>query len=125
MHRVRFFDYMPSAIRDMEFNSRTQRLAVARANGAVEIVHFADNYFQEKVPAHLSGSGGLQAGYLCVAFYSCAVFSLGFMLIESVAMTLQSNNSCRGHTVRRVARSVTQKQPNSNSKPAQNPPNRV
>ncbi|MEQ2233507.1 hypothetical protein ILYODFUR_022547, partial [Ilyodon furcidens] len=49
VHRVRFFDYMPSAIRAMAFNSHTERLAVARADGAVEIFHFADNYFQEKV----------------------------------------------------------------------------
>lgn len=49
VHRVRFFDYMPSAIRAMAFNAGTQRLAVARADGAVEIFNFADNYFQEKV----------------------------------------------------------------------------
>lgn len=49
MHRVRFFDYMPSAIRAMAFNSRTERLAVARADGAVEIFNFADRHFQEKV----------------------------------------------------------------------------
>lgn len=49
VHRVRFFDYMPSAIRTMAFNSRTERLALARADGAVEIFHFADRYFQEKV----------------------------------------------------------------------------
>uniref|UniRef100_A0A8C7ZF61 UTP4 small subunit processome component n=1 Tax=Oryzias sinensis TaxID=183150 RepID=A0A8C7ZF61_9TELE len=49
VHRVRFFDYMPSAIRAMAFNGSTQRLAVARGDGAVEIFNFADNYFQEKV----------------------------------------------------------------------------
>lgn len=49
VHRVRFFDYMPSAIRTMAFNSRTERLALARSDGAVEIFHFADRYFQEKV----------------------------------------------------------------------------
>lgn len=49
VHRVRFFDYMPSAIRTVTFNSRTERLAVARTDGAVEIFHFADRYFQEKV----------------------------------------------------------------------------
>lgn len=49
MHRVRFFDYMPSAIRTMAFNSRTERLAVGRADGAVEIFNFTDRHFQEKV----------------------------------------------------------------------------
>lgn len=49
VHRVRFFEYMPGAIRTMAFNSRTERLAVARADGAVEIFNFSDRYFQEKV----------------------------------------------------------------------------
>lgn len=49
VHRVRFFDYMPSAIRAMAFNPRTERLAVAREDGALEIFNFSDHYFQEKV----------------------------------------------------------------------------
>lgn len=58
VHRVRFFDYMPSAIRAMAFNSHTERLALARADGALEIFNFADRYFQEKVinqkwPSHM------------------------------------------------------------------------
>lgn len=60
VHRVRFFDYMPSAIRAMAFNSRTERLALSRADGALEIFNFADRYFQEKVinqkwPSHMHG----------------------------------------------------------------------
>lgn len=53
VHRVRFFDYMPSAIRAMAFNVRAERLAVARADGTVEIFNFADNCFQEKVRARM------------------------------------------------------------------------
>lgn len=49
VHRVRFFDFMPSAIRAMAFNGSSERLAVARTDGAVELFNFADNYFQEKV----------------------------------------------------------------------------
>lgn len=49
VHRVRFFDYMPSAIRTMVLNRCNERLAVARANGAVEIFNFTDRHFQEKV----------------------------------------------------------------------------
>ncbi|XP_037538529.1 U3 small nucleolar RNA-associated protein 4 homolog [Nematolebias whitei] len=49
VHRVRFFDYMPSAIRALAFCRHTERLAAARADGSVEIFNFADNYFQEKV----------------------------------------------------------------------------
>lgn len=52
VHRVRFFDYMPSAIRAMAFNPRTERLAVAREDGALELFNFSDHYFQEKVRQH-------------------------------------------------------------------------
>lgn len=62
VHRVRFFDYMPSAIRTMAFNSRTERLAVARADGAVEIFNFTDRHFQEKV---IPGRDGRAAEALC------------------------------------------------------------
>lgn len=62
VHRVRFFDYMPSAIRAMAFNSHMERLAVARADGSVEIFNFADNYFQEKV---IPGQDGRAIEALC------------------------------------------------------------
>ncbi|XP_075998606.1 U3 small nucleolar RNA-associated protein 4 homolog [Genypterus blacodes] len=48
-HRVRFFDYMPSAITAMAYNHDTERVALARASGAVDVFNAADNYFQEKV----------------------------------------------------------------------------
>ncbi|XP_034541161.1 U3 small nucleolar RNA-associated protein 4 homolog [Notolabrus celidotus] len=62
VHRVRFFDYMPSAIRAMAFNRHTERLALARADGALEIFCFADNYFQEKV---IPGREGRAVEALC------------------------------------------------------------
>ncbi|XP_070828362.1 U3 small nucleolar RNA-associated protein 4 homolog [Chaetodon trifascialis] len=62
VHRVRFFDYMPSAIRAMAFNSRTERLAVVRADGSVEIFSFRDHYFQEKV---IPGRDGRAVEALC------------------------------------------------------------
>ncbi|KAL4657088.1 hypothetical protein GN956_G4041 [Arapaima gigas] len=49
LHRVRFFDYMPSGIRCMAFNDQTERLAVGRLDGTIEIFNFKDNYYQEKV----------------------------------------------------------------------------
>lgn len=49
VHRVRFFDYMPSAIRALAYNASAEKLALARADGSVEIFNFRDNYFQEKV----------------------------------------------------------------------------
>lgn len=62
VHRVRFFDYMPAAIRAMAFNRSTERLAVARTDGALEIFNFADNYFQEKV---IPGQDGRAVEALC------------------------------------------------------------
>uniref|UniRef100_A0A668A8L0 UTP4 small subunit processome component n=1 Tax=Myripristis murdjan TaxID=586833 RepID=A0A668A8L0_9TELE len=62
VHRVRFFDYMPSAIRAMAFNSRTERLALSRADGALEVFNFADSYFQEKV---IPGQDGRAVEALC------------------------------------------------------------
>lgn len=60
VHRVRFFDYTPSAIRAAAFQRRMERLAVARADGAVEIFNLADHCFQEKVgrrQEHLAAGG--------------------------------------------------------------------
>lgn len=62
VHRVRFFDYMPSAIRAMAFSPRTERLAVAREDGALEVFNFSDHYFQEKVGEHLSQHLGAEIG---------------------------------------------------------------
>ncbi|XP_029953074.1 U3 small nucleolar RNA-associated protein 4 homolog isoform X1 [Salarias fasciatus] len=64
VHRVRFFDYMPSAIRAMAFHDPTEQLALARADGAVEIFNFSDNYFQEKV---IPGRDGRAIEALCWA----------------------------------------------------------
>ncbi|XP_054633681.1 U3 small nucleolar RNA-associated protein 4 homolog isoform X2 [Dunckerocampus dactyliophorus] len=57
VHRVRFFEYMPSAIRAMAFNNRTERLAVARTDSSVEIFNFTDNYYQEKIIPGREGKG--------------------------------------------------------------------
>ncbi|KAK0155993.1 U3 small nucleolar RNA-associated protein 4 [Merluccius polli] len=64
VHRVRFFDYMPSAIRAMAFNVHTERLAVARVDGTVEVFNIADNCFQEKV---IPGQDGRTIEALCWA----------------------------------------------------------
>ncbi|XP_069385015.1 U3 small nucleolar RNA-associated protein 4 homolog [Paralichthys olivaceus] len=62
VHRVRFFDHMPAAIRALAFNSGSERLALARADGAVEVFNFTDNYFQEKV---IPGQDGRTVEALC------------------------------------------------------------
>uniref|UniRef100_A0A673ME53 U3 small nucleolar RNA-associated protein 4 homolog n=1 Tax=Sinocyclocheilus rhinocerous TaxID=307959 RepID=A0A673ME53_9TELE len=49
VHRVRFFDYMPSGIRALAFNQDTERMAVARMDGSVEVFHCSDRFFQEKI----------------------------------------------------------------------------
>ncbi|XP_063801989.1 U3 small nucleolar RNA-associated protein 4 homolog [Pseudophryne corroboree] len=49
VHRVRFFDYVPSGVRCMAFSEQTERLAVARSDGSVEVYNFPANYYQEKI----------------------------------------------------------------------------
>ncbi|XP_047008751.2 U3 small nucleolar RNA-associated protein 4 homolog [Ictalurus punctatus] len=49
VHRVRFFDYMPSAVHALAFAPQRERIAAARADGSVEIFNVADHLFQEKV----------------------------------------------------------------------------
>ncbi|XP_039619444.1 U3 small nucleolar RNA-associated protein 4 homolog [Polypterus senegalus] len=49
VHRVKFFNYMPSGIRCMAYNSSTDKLALARLDGSIEIFNISNNYFQEKV----------------------------------------------------------------------------
>ncbi|KAM9808140.1 U3 small nucleolar RNA-associated protein 4 homolog [Neosynchiropus ocellatus] len=57
VHRVRFFDYMPSGIRALAYSSRAERVALVRADGAVEVYTLADNCFQEKVVPGQDGRG--------------------------------------------------------------------
>uniref|UniRef100_A0A8B9NW52 UTP4 small subunit processome component n=1 Tax=Apteryx owenii TaxID=8824 RepID=A0A8B9NW52_APTOW len=53
VHRVRFFSYVPAGVRCLAYHRRTDRLALARTDGAVEVYNFAANYFQEKaIPGH-------------------------------------------------------------------------
>lgn len=49
VHRVRFFSYMPSAVHALAFEPQRERIAAVRADGSVEILNVADNFFQEKV----------------------------------------------------------------------------
>uniref|UniRef100_A0A8C5LF08 UTP4 small subunit processome component n=1 Tax=Jaculus jaculus TaxID=51337 RepID=A0A8C5LF08_JACJA len=50
VHRVRFFNYVPSGIRCVAYNNQSNRLAVSRTDGTVEIYNLSANYFQEKLP---------------------------------------------------------------------------
>lgn len=73
VHRVRFFDYMPSGIKAMAFNRRTDRLALARdQGGSLEIFNFSDNYCQEKV---IPGRDGRSVEALC--WVGSRLFSAG------------------------------------------------
>ncbi|CAI9616523.1 unnamed protein product [Staurois parvus] len=49
VHRVRFFDYVPSGVRCMSYSEQSGRLAVARNDGSVEVYNFPANYYQEKI----------------------------------------------------------------------------
>ncbi|CAL1595253.1 unnamed protein product [Knipowitschia caucasica] len=72
VHRVRFFDYMPSGIRALAFNRDTERLAVARDQGSLEIFNFSDNYCQEKI---FPGRDGRSIEALC--WVGTRLFSVG------------------------------------------------
>lgn len=72
VHRVRFFDYMPCAIKAMAFNGHTDRLALARDQGSLEIFNFSDNYCQEKV---IPGRDGRSVEALC--WVGSRLFSAG------------------------------------------------
>uniref|UniRef100_A0A5F8HK92 UTP4 small subunit processome component n=1 Tax=Monodelphis domestica TaxID=13616 RepID=A0A5F8HK92_MONDO len=53
VHRVRFFNYVPVGIRCVAYNHQSNRLAVSRVDGTVEIYNLAANSFQEKFfPGH-------------------------------------------------------------------------
>lgn len=57
VHRVRFFNYVPAGIRCVAYNNQSNRLAVSRTDGTVEIYNLSANYFQEKFfPGHESRS---------------------------------------------------------------------
>lgn len=49
VHHVRFFEYTPQAINCLAYEKTSQRLAVSRSDGSVEIWSKSDNWFQEKV----------------------------------------------------------------------------
>ncbi|XP_059917134.1 U3 small nucleolar RNA-associated protein 4 homolog [Gadus macrocephalus] len=87
VHRVRFFDYMPSAISAMAFNVHTERLAVARADGTVEIYNFADNCFQEKV---IPGKDGRTVEALCWAGQRLFSTGLNGEIVEYDLVNLRS-----------------------------------
>ncbi|XP_060693513.1 U3 small nucleolar RNA-associated protein 4 homolog [Hemiscyllium ocellatum] len=51
LHRVRFFNYVPSGIRALAQSGSGERLALARQDGSLEIFRFSWNHSQEKVIA--------------------------------------------------------------------------
>ncbi|XP_076841705.1 U3 small nucleolar RNA-associated protein 4 homolog [Brachyhypopomus gauderio] len=72
VHRVRFFDYMPSGIRALASEPHSGRVAVARTDGSVEIFSRHDNYYQEKVIA-----GREQRETEALAWAGARLFSAG------------------------------------------------
>ncbi|XP_064599137.1 U3 small nucleolar RNA-associated protein 4 homolog isoform X2 [Liolophura sinensis] len=49
VHRVRFFEYQPKAIHCIAYQKDTNRVAVSRSDGTLEIWSIEDKWFQEKV----------------------------------------------------------------------------
>ncbi|XP_069595167.1 U3 small nucleolar RNA-associated protein 4 homolog [Ranitomeya imitator] len=74
VHRVRFFDYVPSGVRCMAYSDQTDRLAVARNDGSVEIYNFSANYYQEKI---IPGDDRRSTESVCWAAAGERLFSAG------------------------------------------------
>ena len=70
VHRVRFFNYVPSGIRCVAYNNQSNRLAVSRTDGTVEIYNLSANYFQEKVSHLGAGFGGGYVNFFFLKFNS-------------------------------------------------------
>eukprot|EP00061_Rhincodon_typus_P003499 g20239.t1 len=51
LHRVRFFQFVPSGILALAQSGHGERLALARGDGSLEIIRFSWNHSQEKVIA--------------------------------------------------------------------------
>ncbi|KAJ8302513.1 hypothetical protein KUTeg_018909 [Tegillarca granosa] len=49
VHHIRFFDYLPKAIHCMCYEKKSQKLALSRSDGSIEIWSVKDKWFQEKV----------------------------------------------------------------------------
>ncbi|KAL8589980.1 hypothetical protein ACOMHN_007006 [Nucella lapillus] len=51
VHRIPFFEWTPQMINGLAYDKATQRLAVSRADGSIELWSRPDNWYQEKVIA--------------------------------------------------------------------------
>lgn len=49
VHRCRFFDYLPKAVQGLAFSPSGNLLAVARADGDIEIWNVANGWHMERV----------------------------------------------------------------------------
>ncbi|XP_030060506.1 U3 small nucleolar RNA-associated protein 4 homolog [Microcaecilia unicolor] len=73
VHRVRFFHLLPSGIRCMDYSGLSDRLALARLDGSVELYNLAANCFQEKV---FPGNESRSTEAICWAA-ECRLFTAG------------------------------------------------
>ncbi|KAG1689593.1 hypothetical protein DVH05_002102 [Phytophthora capsici] len=91
VHRCRFVDWMPAAIQALTFNSTGDQLAVARANGDVEIWSVQEKWHLKFV---LAGSSQSQISALCWAPESNRLFvsSLDGTLWELDLLSLAKKN---------------------------------
>ncbi|XP_032830639.2 U3 small nucleolar RNA-associated protein 4 homolog [Petromyzon marinus] len=64
VHRVRLFDWVPSAARCLAYCAVTERIAVGRADGSIEIYNAADNFYLERA---IPGGSGREPEALCWA----------------------------------------------------------
>lgn len=93
VHRVRFFNYVPSGIRCVAYNNQSNRLAVSRTDGTVEIYNLSANYFQEKV-SHLGAWFGVFDVNFFLKFNSAKSMFFVFKEIKRIVTLPHSLRSC-------------------------------
>ncbi|XP_033755544.1 U3 small nucleolar RNA-associated protein 4 homolog [Pecten maximus] len=55
VHHIRFFEYQPKAIHCIAYNNVTEKLAVSRSDGTLELWSSRDHWFQEKMIPGVEG----------------------------------------------------------------------
>lgn len=55
VHHIRFFEYQPKAIHCISYNEETDRLAISRSDGTLELWSISDSWYQEKVIPGIEG----------------------------------------------------------------------
>ncbi|XP_076471280.1 LOW QUALITY PROTEIN: U3 small nucleolar RNA-associated protein 4 homolog [Babylonia areolata] len=109
VHRVRFFEYTPLAVNCLAYDKTTQRLALSRSDGSIEIWSKPDNWFQEKVIA-VSEERSVEG----IVWMNSRLFSVGLdsnaVEYDLVSLCIKREASCSAGAIWCVAKNEKDKQ---------------